>query len=74
MTKQELHKAIRAGGSAIEYCMVRVICRPRHLNATDEAELTELTALLRSYTKLMEKHMKYKMVANAANDAKGTEL
>ena len=44
------------------------------MTETDEAELSELTALLRSYTKLMEKHMKYKMVANAANDAKGAEL
>ena len=74
MTKQALHKAILAGGSAIEYCMVRVICRPRQLKETDDVELIELTALLRSYTSLMEKHMKYKMVANVANDAKGAKL
>lgn len=70
MTNQALHHSILAGRSAIEYCMLKVVIRPRAMKDADNAELNALTILLRQFNQLMNRHMQYQCATTPANDDK----
>lgn len=68
ITQKRMQQYIVWGRNAIEYSMLLLLIRPRALTAQDDAEMTELKALLRKYNELMAKYEHPKAVAVAAND------
>lgn len=68
ITQKRMQQYIVWGRNAIEYSMLLLLIRPRALTAQDDAEMTELKALLRKYNELMAKYEHSKAVRVAAND------
>ena len=72
LTKKKMQDYISGGRNAIEYSMLLILIRPRVLNADDDAEMAELTVLLKKYNEMMAKY-EPKHETKAANDEQGAK-
>ena len=56
ITRRKMRGLIKAGRSAIEYRMLLILLQPRALTEADDAEMEEMSGLLRKYNAFMAKY------------------
>ncbi len=71
ITRKKMQGFIKAGRTAIEYRMLLILIRPRVSTAADDAEMEEMSELLRKYNAFMAEYEEPKLPLNAANDENG---
>lgn len=73
LTDKKMQEYISGGRNAIEYSMLLVLIRPRALTEVDDAEMSELKALLKKYNEMMTKYEPPHVNTNTANDEHGAK-